>query len=212
MTAPNASRLRGAERPGSVEDGFVFYVEGARDRDLLRAWAYRLSPALERVLEHASVILGGRQPARAVEHFRAFRDAAGEVRGLCVLDRDVDAAPAPQSEVGLEFYTWGRRHIESYLLVPAAIRRALHLAPDDPRFERILRHQLPATNDETALREVNAKRLLGAAGSLSHTLGRSLPLGRIARAMLRTELHPDILALFERVRSGLQALGAPKGV
>src|SRR5215831_10019361 len=122
--------------PRSEERGsFILYVEGPRDRSILRAWAQRLLPELAPDLLEGAVILGGRRPARAVEHFRARAPGS---RGLCVLDRDEDTASDLPPEDGLEFFTWGRRHIESYLLVASAIRRALSLPASDHRLEATL--------------------------------------------------------------------------
>jgi hypothetical protein len=151
------------------------------------------------------VILGGRRPARAVEHFRSARAAEAGARGLCLLDRDDGAAAQLPGgrEPGLGFFTWTRRHIESYLLVPEAIRRALGLPDDDARIERLLREHLPLAAGEEAFRDVDAKRLLGPRGALARALGRSLPLSRIARFTRETELHADVHALFGRLREEL---------
>jgi hypothetical protein len=185
--------------------GFILYVEGPRDRAILRAWAYRLLPSVSRQLFGASVILGGRRPARAVEHFRGAGGAEAGLLGLCVLDRDAGVEPAQptSTELGLEFFTWGRRHIESYLLVPAAIHRTLRLADDDRRIHRALDEVLPQPADESAYRHVDAKRLLGPKGALPRALGRSIPLQRVARATRQEELHPDVHLLFDRLRDGL---------
>ena len=76
---------------------FVLYVEGPRDCDLLRTFARHLSPALARAVGASAVILGGRRPARAQEHFRDLGGASAGVRALCVLDRDDEVhAPPPR--------------------------------------------------------------------------------------------------------------------
>ena len=193
--------LSGGESP----EPFLLFVEGARDRGILEGWSQRLFPALTRRLAHASVIMGGRQPARAVEHFRRVNGA----RALCVLDRDDGSAPGPAaaSEPGLEFFTWSRRHIESYLLVPEAIRRALRLPHADARIDRVLRDHLPALGDESAFRALDAKRLLGSNGVLPRALGCPIPLGQVARSMRADELHADVHALFGRLNGEL-AVGA----
>ena len=204
MLPSEASRARSEEAPASR---FVLYVEGPSDREILRAWAWRLAPDLARALVQAAVILGGRQPARAVDHFRALRSEGVGARGLCVLDRDGSALPLPPTdavEPGLEFFTWGRRHIESYLLVPDAILRAAGLPTQDPRQTRLLRRHLPPLHDESALQEVHAKALLGEGGSLSRALGRPLSPAHIARQMDRHDLHPEVLELLGRVAAGLE--------
>lgn len=194
-----------AEAAGSRR--FVLYLEGPRDRGILRGWSYRLIPALARTLFGASVILGGRQPARAVDHFRRLGGAGSGVRALCVLDRDDVGEPAPVTdEPGLEFFTWSRRHIESYLLVPEAIERSLDEPPGDRRVARLLRAHLPEEGDEEAYRSFDAKRVLGPKGILTRTLGRPIVHGRVARVTRETELHPDVHALFARLRTGLDSV------
>jgi hypothetical protein len=187
--------------PGGIR--FFVYVEGPRDRDILGAWARRLSPRLSRELVASTVILGGRQPARAAEHLRELRRDQSATRGICVLDRDGNETPEPATEPGLEFFTWGRRHIESYLLVPDAIRRGLRIRDHDGHFDRLMRAHLPALDDERALQELDAKQLLGRKGPVVRFLSRPVSPGRIARAMRCEELHPDVRALFARIQSGL---------
>jgi len=183
--------------------GFVLYLEGPRDRGILLAWCRRLLPAAASRLSRAAVILGGRQPARALEHFRRLGGAGSGVRALCLLDRDDGAAPelAESEEPGLEFYTWGRRHIESYLLVPDAIARAI--ANDGRRVERALRTHLPETDDEEAYRDLDAKRILAPRGPLSRALGEPIPLARVARVTRESELHDDVHQVFAALRREL---------
>lgn len=179
---------------------FVLYVEGPRDRDVLRAWAQRLHPPLGRALAADSVILGGRQPERAVAHFRDLRHNEPQARGLCVLDRDGGAEDLglPEDVPGLEFHVWARRHIESYLLVPEAIRRSLRRPAQDRRVARACRRLLPAPGDENAFQELDAKRLIAPEGELSRAVGAPLRPGRIARAMREDDLHPDVRALLRQ--------------
>lgn len=180
----------------------VLYVEGPRDRSILRAWAYRLMPRRARALFQASVILGGRRPERALEHFGARFGEVPGARALCILDRDGGEESVPDvNGYDLQFFTWSRRHIESYLLVPQAIRRALDLPEGDRRVERLLLDLLPAAGDEPAWRSLDAKRLLARRGAIPQALGQQLPLARIARSTREGELHPDVHALFGQVES-----------
>ena len=185
-----------------VRGRFVLYLEGPGDCGILDAWCRRLLPSAARRLSQASVILGGRRPARAVEHFRALGGAEAGARGLCVLDRDNDLGPPPpeDAEPGLEFFTWGRRHIESYLLVPDAICRGLRLSDADRRVQRVLREHLPPEGDEEAYRALDAKRILGPGGALSLALGVPIPPARVARATRVSELHADVHDFFDRLR------------
>jgi hypothetical protein len=208
--AGRAKRASGKTSGAFAErSGFVLYVEGPRDQGLLAAWATRLSPRLGVSLEGATVILGGCQPARAAEQFRVLRATDPEARGLCVLDRDADDAPRPPpvSEPGLDFFTWSRRHIESYLLVPGAIRRSLGLPADDARIERFFRSDLPAS--EEGLGAIDAKSLFAFRGEFQRLLGRPVRPAHVARAMHAGEIHADVLDLLARVRGGL-GLGVPR--
>jgi hypothetical protein len=195
-----------------AETPFVLYVEGPRDRSLLDAWAFRFSPALASALAPAWVILGGCQPLRAAEHFRGLRAQRGSVRALCVLDADRERRPPPERarEPGLEFFTWGRRHIESYLLVPEAICRAARVPAGEPRLARWFERELPAADDEEAFGELDAKGLFAHHGALQRLLGRPVRPAHVARAMRRDELHADVHALLRRLREGLGA-GAAAG-
>jgi hypothetical protein len=127
---------------------------------------------------------------------------------VCLLDRDdgFGRAPSSEGENGLEFFTWTRRHIESYLLVPNALRRALCLDDGDATLDRILHRYLPSVDDERAIRDLDAKKLIGPNGVLTRELGRQVPLGGVARATREDELHPDVHALFGRLH-GLLADG-----
>jgi hypothetical protein len=202
-------RVSASQLPGLLADPastFALYVEGPRDREILRAWAWRVSPALATRLMDSAVILGGRQPGRAAEHFSVLRGAsAGPARGVCVLDRDHLPAPCadPSLAPGLDLFIWGRRHIESYLLVPEAILRSVGLPPRDPRLRRLLAALIPEPGDESLLRALNAKALLRESGPLARALGRPVSPGRLAREMDRSEIHDDVLDLFARVAAAL---------
>lgn len=196
MRAPRLARANGERRP----ERFLVYVEGPRDRDVIQAFARRLLPPLSRALPAACVILGGRQPARAASHLAREREE-GEARGVCVLDRDASEAPAPPPTPGLEFFTWRRRHIESYLLVPAAIERASRVR--DARLRRLLGEELPDPSDERALAGFDAKRFLGRAGPLARFLGRTVAPGEIALAMRAQEAHVDVRSLLVLLAAGL---------
>lgn len=199
---PLSDSVRNFDPHAGPPISLTLYVEGPRDRSILRAWAYRLMPARARELFRASVILGGRQPSRALEHFRDHHADVSGAAALCVLDRDGGDEIAPDTNgYDLQFFTWQRRHIESYLLVPAAIRRALALPQDDHRFDRALEEHLPSDEGSRAWERLDAKRLLGANGPLAKLHGEPLPLPKIAQATREDELHADVHELFDRIRA-----------
>jgi hypothetical protein len=190
-------------RPTTREPRAFLYVEGPRDREIIEGWAHRTSRRLAECVRESTVILGGRQPARAREHLAEARAENAEARGLCVLDRDQEhAAPAvPDAEQdGLELFVWSRRHIESYLIVPAALRRVLR--DPDPRALRALAAELPALDDERGWHELDAKRRLG-------TYGQRFPWGRVARSLREEELHLDVRDFLGRLATLFGVATAP---
>ena len=197
-------KAAGSPRKERPADDFVLYVEGPRDRDLLRIWAKRVSHALARSLEGCVVIMGGRQPARAAKHFARVHGERAGVSGLVVLDRDHhDPANDWTPLEALDLFTWPRRHIESYALVPEAIRRAAGVSSEDTRVDRILAEHLPHPSDTEALQGFDAKRLLGARGPLARELGGIISTADIARCMRIDEVHPDVLGVLGRVGAAL---------
>lgn len=205
------TRGRGRGRgPRNEAPGFVLYVEGARDHEILVSWARRAARPLVRSIEQNTVILGGRRPARALTEFRKRRGTAAGLRGLIVLDRDdgdimEESDRLELAEAGLEVFVWSLRHIESYLLVPGPIRRVLNLDAEDRAVERALSELMlgeaaanGASLDRSA-RSIHAKRILGPGGSLSEKLGAELNAGAIARAMVAEDFHSDIELLFGKI-------------
>ena len=184
---------------------FFLYVEGPRDGEILRLWSRRESPTLVRSLERCTIILGGRQPDRAVDHFRNQGGPQSGQSGLVLLDRDhhVGEGIAWAREPGLEVFTWSRRHIESYLLVRDAIARLLDDDLPAGSVAEVMRTHIPPPDAEDIFRELDAKRLLGANGVLARELGRPISAAEIARTMRPDELHADVRALLQRIRVGL---------
>ena len=199
---PNQAREAAADAPAAAAEDFVLYLEGPGDRAIFDGWCRRLVPALAGRLSRTVVLLGGKQPERALEHFRGLGGAAHGRRALCVLDRDHDGEfPDLGAEAGIEFFTWRRRHIESYLLVPGAIERSLRSREHRGRVGRALKPHLP--DGEAALQSLDAKRLLAPDGPVARALGRPLSLPKVARATRANELHDDVHDCFARLRQGL---------
>ena len=188
----------------------MLYVEGPRDREILETWARRVEPAVARLIEERTVIMGGRQPVRALEDFRKRGGGGAGWRGLIVLDRDHhethDEEVGPDdlvAEPGLELFVWGLRHIESYLLVPSAIRRLARGLDGAERLEALIAAELEGEG------RGHAKRFLGAGGSLAEVLGTDLRAGEIARAMREDELHADVRGLLVRI-GALSGVATPR--
>ncbi len=192
-------RARATRESNRAPRAFL-YVEGPRDREIIEGWALRSSRRLAECVRESTIILGGRQPARAREHLAEARAENAEARGLCVLDRDLEPALPEPGIDGLELFMWSRRHIESYLLVPAALGRVLRNV--DPRALRTLAAELPADDDERGWRDLDAKRRLV-------TNGQRFPWGRAARALRDDELHPDVREFLTRLAVLFRVTVAP---
>ncbi len=197
---------------------FAFYVEGPRDRDVMRLFANKLSPALARTMDPCVEILGGRRPERAAKLFReksTHARACGEVppTALCILDRDdhVNCRVDFPAEQGLEFVIWQRRQIESYLLVPRAIRNCCRASRELPALDRLLAALIPNPDDERKLRDLDAKRILAARGPIAGLIGRPLRAREIVRSMSPLDVHSDVRRVLASVRDqlGRSASGPP---
>ncbi len=203
---------------------FALYVEGPRDRDVLRLFAKKLSPELARAMDSCVCILGGRRPKRATELFGRMVEKAAEddrvaPRGMCVLDRDdpLRLGNDPGSGFGgdnaskseLEFVVWKRRQIESYLLVPGAIRRCIPKHRDEPQLDHMLGSWLPDPGNEHAFRSLDAKKVIGACGPIADYLGRPLQAQEIVRNMTPLDIHTDVKEVLVRVRDHLASPAAP---
>jgi predicted ATPase len=100
--------------------GWVLYVEGATDVEILRGFAQRLGhPAaavLERPFFHA---IGTNKPALAREHFFGLREALPHLQGVLLVDH-LDKALLHGHE-SLRELMWERREIENYLMFPEVL-------------------------------------------------------------------------------------------
>ena len=100
------------------QNGWVLYLEGSTDLDVLRAFARRLGhAAAERLLERPFVHYVGNQPSAAGRHYFGLREALPGLKGVALFDR-IDTGPAGGPLVRL---VWRKREIENYLCSEAAL-------------------------------------------------------------------------------------------
>lgn len=122
------------------ERGYVLYVEGSTDLDMLKALAERLNhPVLhvwdERInafyvqnnfpdesLESELERVEGGFGVTPKQHFFALRDIIPDLRGLAILDND-GRNPQDVNQGGLRIVYWKRYEVENYLVTPEALRR-----------------------------------------------------------------------------------------
>jgi ABC-type lipoprotein export system ATPase subunit len=97
------------------QTGWVLYLEGSTDLEILRAWARVLQHAAGSCLGKPFVHYVGNQARQAESHFFGLREAKRDLVGLAILDQ-LDRGLPPQMSV--ETLTWKRREIENYLCAP----------------------------------------------------------------------------------------------
>ncbi len=136
----NALRYFGADHyVRARERGYVLYVEGSTDVDLLRALAERLRHPVAGVWDERinSFYLRNNHPGmdlnaalKQVEggfdqppqtHFRAMRSILPRLRGLAIRDSDGQARNDSCID-GLEVVYWQRYEIENYVVTPDTLR------------------------------------------------------------------------------------------
>jgi hypothetical protein len=100
------------------QTGWVLYLEGATDLEILRSFASHLVHPAAALLERPFVYYVGNQPGRAREHFYGLREAKTDLAGIALYDRI--ALPPGGGESLIEL-TWRRREIENYLCYPEVL-------------------------------------------------------------------------------------------
>ncbi|MEY2660791.1 MAG: hypothetical protein RLZZ123_1963 [Pseudomonadota bacterium] len=97
----------------AVERGWVLYLEGSTDLDILKAFARRLNHPALICLEAPFVhYVGENRPNPAREHFFGIKEAKPDLVGFALFDR-IDRPL--QNEGGLVERMWQKREIENYL-------------------------------------------------------------------------------------------------
>jgi energy-coupling factor transporter ATP-binding protein EcfA2 len=96
--------------------GWVLYVEGSTDLDILLALARALDHSTRHLLESPYVVFVGNDRPGARKHFYGLREAKRDLVGFALFDR----IPAADETDHLASHTWRRREIEDYL-VPAKL-------------------------------------------------------------------------------------------
>jgi len=166
--------------------GWVFYLEGSTDLDILRSLAQRLKHRVRTFLERPFVHYVGNLPQKARDHFQGLREAKGDLVGFALFDRLTASLNEGQS---LREQMWRRREIENYLCTPETLlawaRNAASEFGGGPIFAE------PWANEmQESIREV---------ASAMETLGKGSPWSP------DTKVSDDFLTpLFERFFKRLQ--------
>lgn len=122
------------------ERGYVLYVEGSTDLDMLKALAERLNHPVLRVWDERinAFYVQNNYPDESLEselerveggfgvtpkqHFFALRDIIPDLRGLAILDND-GRNPQDMDQGGLRIAHWKRYETENYFITPEVLRR-----------------------------------------------------------------------------------------
>jgi predicted ATPase len=136
----NSLKLYGAENyVRAVDRGYVLYVEGNTDVDMLRAFAKRLNHPVSEALDDKlnSYYIQSIYPEVSLEseldrvemgsglkpklHFDHLRSLLPDIRGLAILDND-GAGRQDRTEGGLQILFWRRYEAENYFVSPDLLR------------------------------------------------------------------------------------------
>ncbi len=111
-----ALRSIGYEQYAQAEQrGWVLYVEGSTDLDILRAFASKLNHPAQAALQNVFVHYVENQPQKAREHFYGLREAYPELVGIAIFDQFENPKDKLQFGTPLIEQMWQRREIENYL-------------------------------------------------------------------------------------------------
>lgn len=95
------------------QKGWIIYLEGSTDLDILKAFAKKLGHQAIKCLEDPFVHYVGNKPAAAQNHFYGLLEAKPDLSGIAIYD---NIAPGKlQSGPQLKEFFWKRREIENYL-------------------------------------------------------------------------------------------------
>lgn len=102
------------------QTGWVLYLEGASDLEILRAFAQTLkhekaTEVLARPFVH---YLGTNHPPESRKHFNGLKEARADLVGIAIFDR---LDKSVQSDGSLVETMWKRREIENYFCIPEAL-------------------------------------------------------------------------------------------
>lgn len=112
--------IRMADYYLAEQKGWMLYLEGSTDLEILRSLARRLGHRAAQCL-HDSVpviYLGTNKPQEARDHFHGLREAKPDLAGFALFDRlDKEL----HTDSALAERMWSRREIENYLVTPESL-------------------------------------------------------------------------------------------
>ena len=177
--SPHRIDERGSQVRKSLEDigfdqyyqaeqaGWVLYLEGSTDLQILRTFARRLGhERAYRALERPFVSYVENQPSKASNHYYGLKEALPELKGISLFDR-LESPVNPDSQ--LEFQVWKRREIENYLCSRATLEQyAQASVEEDPPAPLFSFGEMPRRLETMALAIEDIERAM-------ETLGQGSP-------------------------------------
>ena len=101
------------------QTGWVLYLEGSTDLEILRAFAKRLGHERAiKALERPFVRYVGNQPLQASNHYHGLSEACPDLKGVALFDRLQASMPESGS---LECLMWKKREFENYFCTRATL-------------------------------------------------------------------------------------------
>lgn len=102
------------------QTGWVLYLEGTTDLDILRTFAEKLNHQAKDYLSKPFLCVVGNQPQKARDHFYGLREAKNDLLGIAIFDR-LDKKLNTDSQ--LVELMWKKREIENYLCLPEVLEQ-----------------------------------------------------------------------------------------
>ncbi|MDR3198421.1 MAG: AAA family ATPase [Planctomycetaceae bacterium] len=128
------------------QSGWVLYLEGATDLDMLRAFAKLLKHPVEEELKMPFChFIGNNSPKNAEKHFYALKEAKKNLHGYALFDRIENTKIKSQN--GLTEYSLKRRELENYFCNENILIRWARCYMSSDVTEPLLKHDEQAEQD-----------------------------------------------------------------
>jgi len=206
----------------------ILYVEGRSDLKILRAWARVLNRPVADYLNNPFWVATAERPKRknSKRNYRALKAQVPALQALEIRDRngknhkdwenlasgelrqedkdkDKDKMPA-----GMQLVYWTRREIESYLLHPKALQRFLADRIGEGKAKEHIKDRFsPAVIrdpfEATDLLQMPGKKTIVNVFAGAGVDFKESECDKIADAMLPEEIHPDVVAMLDKIEAQL---------
>lgn len=113
------------------QTGWVLYLEGSTDREILLTIARRLGHPASEILENAFVhYVSNNTPPSARDHFYGLREAKQNLVALAIFDRLERPMSLQENVDGLTEVMWKKKEIENYIITKSSLLNFAGLAGD----------------------------------------------------------------------------------